>query len=115
MHERAPDFHEYLSLDRDGLFAKLAECVTSLTTCLFELGYHEAEETRGRARAYQTTEGSANARYQEAAIHVAEDAAVIQELKAQRDVLLEEKQFILGLIDARYSRSDAHRRSEPSR
>lgn len=96
--------HDYLTYTTEKLYGRLAEIVTELVTIYSEIADMDADELRERARAYLESQASTvTGRQQDATINSVLPATEAILLRARRDALNEEKQFVLRLLDDRNS------------
>jgi hypothetical protein len=111
--DRGPDFHTYLEWTETKLLSRLAGVAINISHLRDELSFHEAEAIRKRARSLQESAvDSVTRREQDAKVAIAPDQATIVELSRQLEVFLDEKEFILRLLDAYYARYHPKRCSE---
>ena len=98
---RVPEFTPYLQYSRYQLVERLAEVHKELADLYQERAIVATETIKARVEALKySSEKSATARAQEAEIASGTAAATGLELQADHDTLLEEKFFILRLLDA---------------
>lgn len=96
-----PNFRSFLSMSHTELWEKLADCEQELVAINSEIALCEADQIRGRSAAYQRSEqASATGRNQEAEVATSTLASTLVELHADKGSLLEEKFFIVRLLDA---------------
>lgn len=97
----AVDLRPLLNMSKPILWDKLAEVCTDLANLQQEIGIAEADQIRGRAAAFQRSDqASANGRNQEADVATMTLASTLVELYADKGTLLEQKFFIVRLLDA---------------
>lgn len=96
------NYLQYHAETTDYLLGRLSEVVTELSNLYEELAMVEAGNIRDRARILQSCgETSSNARRDRVNMEVVEGPATALELAGTRDALVEEKWFIVRLLDSR--------------
>ena len=97
-----PYYDEWLNQTTDELLLLLARTLRELSLIEGEISLAESEKMKRRVRAYQeSASNSVGGRTQEAEIATITFAATLVELHADKATLLEEKFFILRLLDSR--------------
>lgn len=96
------NFAAYTDQSTSELFERLAEVTANLANLSEEIAMIEANTIRERAHAMQTSgETSSSGRRDRVSMTVVEGPATAIELAGQRDALVEEKFFIIRILDSR--------------
>lgn len=96
-----PDFHIYLNVPRTILYGNLAIVLNEICATEQEIALCEADSIRNKALCYQeSTQNSATGRAQEADIATSTLRSTLVELYADKATLIEEKMFLVRLLDA---------------
>ena len=96
------NFAAYTGQNTSELFERLAEVTANLANLAEEIAMIEANNVRERAHVLQTSgETSSNGRRDRVNMSVVEGPATAIELAGQRDALVEEKFFIIRILDSR--------------
>ena len=96
-----PDFRTYLTLPRTTLYGNLAIVMNEICAIEQEIALCEADSIRNKTISYQqSTQNSATGRAQEADIATSTLRSTLIELYADKATLIEEKHFLLRLLDA---------------
>lgn len=96
------NFAAYTATSTSDLFERLAEVTANLANLAEEIAMIEANTIRERAHVLQTSgETSSNGRRDRVNMAVVEGPATTVELEGQRDAFVEEKFFIIRILDSR--------------
>ncbi len=96
-----PFYDEWLNKTTDELLLLLANTLRELSQLEIEIGFAESERMKRKVNAYSISESkSASVRAQEGEIASITFAATLVELHSDRATLLEEKFFLLRLLDS---------------
>ena len=97
-----PNLTTYPSLSGNELLTRLSYVVTELIDLHDEIGMIEAQEVRDKATVMQQSgETSSSGRHDRVNMTVVEPVATGIELRARREALVEEKFFIIRILETR--------------
>lgn len=102
------DFNPYLMAETDFLLERLGQVVTDIANMYEEIGMIQATEIREKAHALQSSqESSSSGRRDRVSMTVVEPPATLAELGGQLSALIEEKWYIVRILDSRSANGNA--------